>query len=556
MDKSVAKALLESLLQRMERVPETGQLRLPGPVSSGEFGALRVALELLGGTAPNEPVLSAPPAHILRDRAERLNIESLKSQSSARTDVLLCLDFGTAMSKAAATRGDKKPLVALPLGRQAGDETSPFGLQSSLYISNSGRVYFGCDALTKSNAESGSGRRRFDSIKQRLSQGTLETLMSGRLEPEINPTQVPFTNADMVLAYLAYFTDIATSALAADCGERYSTRRFARPCWEPTRLGWAEGELRKMLAKAQILADTFSEKWKEGIPADVLKATIDSVNELQQLPDHLVDRGLPEPVAAAASRVVSEEERDRGLFVVVDIGAGTSDYAAFWTDQDQKIGRFKIWQIGGSVDAIAQAGDTIDGFLHAMILEKAHVRPGSVDYPFAATQLALGIRENKELLMNTGSLETVLSNGSKVIVTKDEFEKSQPMLDLSSALRDKFESSLRATHESWANKVATFKRNGRDEISVVLTGGGAGLSMVQALAKGYVDVHGHRLGLRHALDVPAWITEDYEKYVSDYQRLAVAIGGAARELPELAEEAAQFDAQTDGTRWEPTVTYR
>jgi len=556
MDKPVARALLESFLQRIERVPETGQLRLPGPVSPGEFGALTAALEVLGGAVTSEPVLSARISHVLRDRAERLNIDSMKEQSSMRRNVVLCLDFGTAMSKAAATRDGKKALIALPVGRQAGDEANPFSLRSSLYISNSGRVWFGHDAIAKSNAESGSGRRRFDSIKQRLSQGTLETLNSGRLDPDVNPTLVPFTNADMVLVYLAYFTDMATSALAIDCGERYAIRRFARPCWEPARLDWAEGQLKKMLARAQVLADTFTGKWRDGIPADVLKATIDKVNDLQQSPDHLVDRGLPEPVAAAASRVVTDEERDRGLFVVVDVGAGTSDYAAFWTEQDQKASRFKIWQIGGSVDATAQAGDTIDGFLHAMILDKAHIRQGSVDYPFAATQLGLSIRENKELLMKTGSLEIVLSNGRAVVISKEEFEKSQPMLDLASALKDKFESSLGATHESWANKVSSFKRQNRDEISVVLTGGGAGLAMVQALAEGYVDLHGHRLGLRQSIAVPTWITDEYANYVADYQRLAVAIGGAARELPELAEEAARFGAETDGTEWVSAVDYK
>jgi molecular chaperone HscA len=311
-----------------------------------------------------------------------------------------------------------------------------------------------------------------------------------------------------------------------------------------------------MLAKAQVLADTFRGEWSNGIPADVLKATIDSLNELQQLPEYLIDRGLQEPVAAAASRMVSEDERDRGMFVVVDVGAGTTDFAVFWLDQDRRIEKFRIWLVDRSVSAISLAGDSIDDKLRDAILEKAHLRPGGTDYPFAATQLSRDIRRLKEQLMSEGSLEVQLPNGQQISVTKEDFEASEAMKEIEQAIKDKFMSALQATDPSWAQKLETFKKVGRDEISVVLTGGGAGLAMVQDLARGSVEVHGIRLGLKKAEDVPEWIELNYPTYVPVYQRLAVALGGSSSDRPELAPNPGHFTVGAEGAQWEVKPRYK
>jgi hypothetical protein len=180
------------------------------------------------------------------------------------------------------------------------------------------------------------------------------------LDEAANPTSVALSWADVITLYLGYLTDIATSDLADKKGSRYVRRRFARPCWEPGRDAWGAGELRLMLAKAQIVADTFHDRWQGGIPADEVKATLQVINELDQFPEYLLAEGVQEPIAAAASRVETGE-RHRGLFVVVDVGAGTSDFAAFWTDQNPKAGTNKVWLIPGTVKALTQAGDSVDG---------------------------------------------------------------------------------------------------------------------------------------------------------------------------------------------------
>lgn len=555
MEKDQARLLLESLIQRIERDVDSGKWRVTGPVSELELEALNDALVALGGMAPaSGPIVHRVP--VPRARAMPLVTKALERTTPADQEVLLCLDFGTAMSKAAATVSKDGDLGELALGKRAGDGASVYGLRSSIFVSRSGRIYFGHEAISKSINETDGSRQRFDSLKQRLSQGEQRALSESLVDRSINPTSVPLTQGDLILLYLAYLTDMATTELAENTKKsRYVRRRFARPCWESSRAAWAEGELRIMLAKAQILADTFQGQWIKGIAADVAKATIDAVAELDQQPDYLVADGVLEPIAAAASRMASDD-KDRGLFVVVDVGAGTTDFAVFWANQDPTQNIYKVWQIQGTVDAISQAGDTIDGFLHSHILEKGHLKSGMTDYAYAATRLSLEIRQHKESLFRDGELNVTLSNSTPVSITIADFLKQEGVIDFGSLVRDRFIGVLNSAPKSWLELVKSFVSVERDSITVVLTGGGAGLPMIRELANQPVDVHGIRLKCIAAIDVPEWITDSYPALRGEYAQLAVAIGGAARLLPELAPAVSEIRGLGGPPGWELKPTYK
>ena len=354
------------------------------------------------------------------------------------------------------------------------------------------------------------------------------------LDPSLNPTQVRFSYSDAILVYLAYFTDIATSALVGEeFKTKYLRRRFARPCWEKRRTDWAEGVLHNMLAKAQILADTLSGKWTNGIPINVVRATIDTVDSLDRFPTHLIGDGVPEPIAAAASRIASDE-KDRGLFIVVDIGAGTTDFAAFWMDQDPDNDKYRIWQLPKTIDAIAQAGDRIDGFLLDFVLSKANIHQGHVDFPFASARLGQQIRQYKERLFLDSECEVPLSNGTIVKVGVDEFLKDKAFKDFSKLIEDRFVGVLQRIDKYFTDKVATFEKMGRDQISIVLTGGGSTLPIVRSMVGNFIDLHGHKFKCVEAPRVPDWIESNYPRLALAYPQLAVAIGGAAKKLPDLA----------------------
>lgn len=557
MNDEVTRALLEVLLGRIERDASNKAWRIAGVISEPERNALANAVGRFGGEVQiNASAAGSRFSPVPKSRAAELNLEALRRTQPENPEILLCLDFGTAVSKAMATLDTDNNLLELGLGKSAGDVEQVFGLRSSLFITRSGRIHFGHDAVLKSaEAEDGVPRERLDSLKQRLSQGMAGALSEGMLEEPANPTNVPLSWSDVIVLYLGYLTDIATGELAGKGYSRYVRRRFARPCWEHGRATWADGELRVMLARAQIVADTFRGRWAEGIPADEAKATLDAVGELDQIPEYLLAEGVPEPIAAAATRIETES-RDRGVFVVVDVGAGTTDFAVFWSDQDPDQGRFKVWQIPGTVAALSQAGDTIDGYLLAHVLEKAHLRPGGDDYRYAFRRLSQGIRQNKEILMKTGSIDVILPNSTEVRVTRDEFLKAKAVKDFGRLLQDKLAGVLRQADKSWFDQLASFAKAGRDRISIVLTGGGSALEPVRKLATSVIEVHGTKFQTERAREVPAWITENYPLMIPSYAQLAVAIGGAARNLPELGPETAKFSGLGGPVNWNIASGYK
>ena len=172
MDAEIAKLMLENLIDRIERNPRTGKRFLNGAISDREFEAIGFALAIAAGDAsPITPAGAVPvteletprPAEpIARPKEVELNLTSLERDEPEDQDVTLCLDFGTAMSKAFATKGSDDNLIALPLGRTAGEPNMVFPVSSTLFISRSGRIHFGYEAIKESLNELDAGRRRFE----------------------------------------------------------------------------------------------------------------------------------------------------------------------------------------------------------------------------------------------------------------------------------------------------------------------------------------------------------------------------------------------------------
>ena len=140
---------------------------------------------------------------------------------------MLCLDFGTAKSKAfAATDHEEDPeLEPLPIG--AGDEDpdeSLYEVSSCVWIDDDGRLYVGSEAVKRgmNYGDDPATRRPLDSLKQEISQvdpedGAAE--LAGKLPREVDPTRT-LTYGHAISIYLAYLTDLATTAVERRVGTR------------------------------------------------------------------------------------------------------------------------------------------------------------------------------------------------------------------------------------------------------------------------------------------------------------------------------------------------
>lgn len=574
--------LLRNLLSRLDADAESERPRHRSVVSDAEREALRALLDQLsqGGIAepdgPDPGDAGSPdgptPEPVQPPVEYRIDPGVLELNAPPVADWVLCIDFGTAMSKAFACRTDGESaldelelddleLLELPLGdadRRAGvadpagygADDSVYAVVSSVWIDDSGLMYAGSGALERSrlHEHADAPRERLDSIKQQISQiATAHYLDSPLLAPErrpltpkVNPTSVELTYEDAITFYLSYLTDLAVTQLEEKIGFRYVKRRFTLPWWKDERQRrWGAALMARVLARAQVAADTFHGQWKEGIPVSEVKAVLKlaaghddrltwlldrSGGENRQDGNDRVDAlatmgGGLEALAAASGRVWTDKP-DRKLMLVVDVGAGTTDLSLFWVVQDGGSGRAFPVVPGGA--AIRQAGDSLDSRLLEQLLNQAHIGedPELRERMRAGLRLK-GVRRMKETLFRVGVVDEILENDEPVKLTRKDFLASEAVKGFEDAICREIEELLGDVDESFCSVV-----NGR-YLTLVLTGGGCDLPMIRGLKDRRWSIGGKAVKCRLAKDVPDFVKERFgAEFASEYPQLAVAMGGA------------------------------
>ena len=390
---SEEKLLLSNLLARLDADSATKQPQFRGIVSDREREALRSLLKDPEAGAPSAPL---PPDRIEEPQptgssseqhpAIELNTTALSYDSSPAPHWTLCLDFGTAKSKAFAATDDPEPeLLPLPIGKADGDrEQSVHEVSSSVWIDDNGLLFMGAEAVTRSMNHLGdSTRLRFDSLKQEISKARLKdnpAPLEQKLCSKKDPT-LTLTYSDVITFYLAYLTDLATTELARDqrIGTRYVRRRFTLPWLTKEHRKWAGNLLTEKLMRAQLLADTFHGKWQHGIHVDQIKCALkDAAAHDGCLAWILLSEpadGVLEALAAASARVWNDRYA-RDLMLVIDVGAGTTDISLFWVVQkpipespaaqssiEETDPSRRAWPIEPCGTVIMQAGDRLDSLL-------------------------------------------------------------------------------------------------------------------------------------------------------------------------------------------------
>lgn len=555
MDAKIARLMLENLVDRVERNPETGRRYIGGAISDREFEAIAFALAMIDddttSVIPTDHVslagqsIAKPEGVVVKPKEVNLNLASLERDRPDDKYVKLCLDFGTAMSKAFATRDLDDELLPLSIGERAKEPSMEFPVSSTLYIGRNAKIYFGCEAISKSMSEQSPGRLRYDSLKQDLSRGDFDDyfddFIDRPIEKEINPhPSIDFTRGELITLYLSFLTDLACSELASQNISRYVLRRFAMPFWSKERAQWAEPRIKEMLAKAQIFADSFSGEWAGGLDVALVREKLDEVGRLEKLPEYLIDQGVHEAVAAASSGLQRGSGKRR-LYMVVDAGAGTTDYGLFVvvtprSGDDQP----KIVEVLNTAMVLRQGGDTIDTILIKCILEQGSIRYGEAEYKYVISDLRSRARTLKENIFREGSISYILPTDDIVSIKRDDFLKDERVVKFADNLKKTFQRSLENADPSWIGGLSG------QGLTVVLTGGSSKLPMVRELGDKPVKVRGHGLRCIPAPSVPSWLIERYPDLEDEYPQLAVSIGGAAEELPDQRGRYSELGVPTDG----------
>jgi molecular chaperone DnaK (HSP70) len=311
----------------------------------------------------------------LRRKSSTQNSTSSRESSRQTTNELLALDFGTSFSKACVRRG--KEYIPLELGVSAGGrggsaQPNPYVLASTLFV-HDGRFLFG-PAAYEASLTAPAGRRRFDSPKLLFNRDDL-SLLDAIVDADVAPGDIAFRQRDLVLMYLGYFTAMAGEALGRLGVDRHVARRYAVPGWASLRATRYAQHLKDLLARAQLLADALREQWTGGISVAHARNILDEIWQSRKLPLGLIGEGMHEATAAGAC-ILNRKWRNARLFCIIDVGAGTTDLAAFVLFRPQGAKTedgpdFLLAQIKGTGRGVDQAGNVVDETLLRLALDKS-----------------------------------------------------------------------------------------------------------------------------------------------------------------------------------------
>ena len=476
----------------------------------------------------------------------------------------MCLDFGTAMSKAWASRREDGDSIPLALKQASGRRE--FAVPSVIFISSSGKIYFGADAETQHRQDI--ARPPFDNIKRMLTDAEIGLELDDVPLPEgVDPTKSGLAKGDLLVLYLAWFTDLALESLSAQEEQlasssfehlRYVRRRFAIPCFESAedeskgseRADWARGVLERSLLRAQVVADTLKGKWN-GLTADDASSLLRMCRRDVE-PNalvHLLAEAAPvrEPVAAGASRFSEEidnnQDSEGGLvrrtLLVIDAGAGTTDFALFQVFQESDNIQYAL--IRPSVRMCALAGNAIDEILMSVVLEGCGINPESgyprspENFAIAMTNLRAEIRDIKREVFGHGERLIALRPNVSGTVLVDHILKHDAYKRIETRLLEIRNQLIESVFST-----ARLRPNSRYPVHVLLTGGSSTLPAIRKLAEGSIWIRHVQFSFSLVRETPSWI-DNLERSLAElvasrYPQCAVAIGGSSRELPREVQD--------------------
>lgn len=437
-------------------------------------------------------------------------------------DDRVCLDFGTAFSKASVyVEGQARPLA---LG-EAGDGSEAFLTPSVMFVDN-GRILFGPAAQARARAAA-PGRDPILSFKTIFAARDLENALSLKIKPSIDPTAT-LRHRDALVLYLAYLDQLIRKALLAALPQKpelaSAPRRYTTPIWRTA----AEGDrvMGRLFDEAAIVSEQLGRLLmdQDGVSIAHARAALDKSAVALGLGQ--LEGGVFEAHAAAAAYAAFAEAPKR-FILVLDMGAGTTDFAGF-----ERIGGDGqlLSELGEARQSCGLAGDEIDDIIIQLLMQKLKTKdPASQARVWR--QLRLSARDLKRDLFAEG--RAVFANEkAKLRLERSELFASNRFKDYVAALTDITAASVRAVAQRARAASA-------DEITLLLAGGGANLGFLEALGQNALKAGGaprsstvERFGQNWRLG-----GDSHEGLASMMPQLAISLGGALAVLDRAPRKA-------------------
>jgi hypothetical protein len=443
-----------------------------------------------------------------------------EDQIDSRT--MLCIDFGTSFSKAFVSidNGYNDPdLVELPLSD--GTTGTQLAAPSELLIDGD-TILFGVYARRRWYEIQAPRERLIDSIKQFITLNKEVAALNQRSMPTSQDPGQHFSQRDILVLYLAHLTALTEKAILEKGLGTNIKRRFTHPAWKDGVKEQNEREMRRLMAEAVVLARSAATEFASKMPLASARQFLDQLMSLEEdkLPFVLIGDPVREATAAGAGALLATREGKRESYLVLDIGAGTTDVAGFYCVNNPLNERMRVFENSSAADARNVAGNTLDDALQRFVLDLSGLSQDSAEARLAGHALRRQIRSYKEQLFRSERVIVDLNTDQTIEVALTKFLAYPPVIQFTRMITEMVAGAAIALAGDLSR------------VKLVATGGGARLPIVQELAEKGVR-HGDKHVSFELIDAIAdGIRQTHPDLIDPYPQIAVALGGSLPHLPE------------------------
>ena len=430
------------------------------------------------------------------------------------SDWTLCIDFGTAFSKAAVAPAGAwsrfDPAAVRPLMLSAEGQNA-FLLDSAVFVDQD-RVLFGRAALNEADAQADQKRAALRSFKTLLSVSDLDRALNTNAPATIDPHRV-FQMRDLIVLYLAYLLASIERAIGVDPilaqGGAFS-RRYAAPAWRGGDSAGMHDVIVRLFGEAEAFRTVVGKRILS--PDGLSLRTISDTLPKAMAQAETLEMGLIYEATAAAAYTSVGLDGSGSHMIVVDMGAGTTDIAAL-----ARLGPRTI-ELPEARVTLKQAGDFIDRIIANRVLDTAKwaKRPEEKSELWAVLMRQMG--DIKEAIMADGRA-TLRNQGRSITLSLKEVEKDADFRDFQKSLRQAYDHALAIVRDD-------ARARGRSEVQAIAVGGGAAAPFIQDLIRRKVESTRPRVIPRPATPDWAHAREFRGNLAPVFPQLAIAIGGA------------------------------
>ncbi|MGQ0533363.1 MAG: Hsp70 family protein [Caulobacteraceae bacterium] len=432
------------------------------------------------------------------------------------SDWTLCIDFGTAFSKAAAapagawSRLEPSHVRPLMLSGHEG-KSNAFLLDSALFVDED-RVLLGRPAIDRANELANPKRMALRSFKTLLSVSDLDRALNTNAPATIDPHRI-FQMRDLIVLYLAYLLAAIDRAAASDtmlAQAEITRRRYAAPAWRGGDSAGVHDVIVRLFSEAEAFRAAAGKRLlsPDGLSLRTVTDALPKAMERTQP----AEMGLIFEATAAAAYTSVGLEHSASHLIVVDMGAGTTDIAAI-----ARIGPRTI-DLPEARMTLKQAGDFLDRIIADRVLDAAKWARGQQQRTELWTVLMRQIGNIKETIFADGRA-TLRNQGRSLTLSMRDIERDQDFRDFISSLRQAYDHALSIVRDD-------ARARGRSEVQAIAVGGGASTPFIQELIQRKAGSSRPRVTPRPA--TPDWARGGMFKgnLAPVFPQLAIAIGGA------------------------------